>query len=179
MQKGLATLEMIFAIMIIGVLVKVAVPNVARILDTAALDYETKKLYSELRFIQEMNKSSTIEAKGMGNTTFLTNNLGTNGQEDIIWMFTPKKNFYQISRRHISNRTTLREPHYLFYGVTISFKKAIPENIISFDTEGKAVNAYRKVLSNTLILTSRLGKKRYIIFDSVGRMRASFTPAKE
>lgn len=176
MQRGLATLELILAIMIIGVLVKVAVPNAAQILDTAALDYETKKLYSELRFIQEMNKSTTLSPKGMGDTNFLTNNFGTNGQEDIIWIFTPGKNFYQISRRNISNMTTLREPHYLSYGVTISFKTAIPENIISFDAEGKAVNAYRKVLSNTLILTSRRGKKRYIIFDSVGRMRASLTP---
>ena len=52
MQKGIATLEVILAVLIIALLMKVAVPNATRLIDRAALDYETKRLYSELRFLQ-------------------------------------------------------------------------------------------------------------------------------
>ena len=173
MQRGLATLEIIFAIIIIGVLVKVAVPNAARILDTAALDYETKKLYSELRFIQEMGRSSTIEAKGMGNTNILGTANGIVGSDKIALTINSKEKSYQVSRIDKDGRViaALREPHYL----SNSMKEiSSPKNPISFDSDGKA-----NIVSNHITLTSRLGKNRYIIFNSVGRMRASLTPAKE
>lgn len=170
MQRGLATLEMILAIMIIGVLVKVAVPNAARILDTAALDYETKKLYSELRFIQEMGRSSTIDDKGMGGT----NLLGNNGGDHVLLTIKRSENSYQVSR----GTKPLREPHNLSYGVTVKLENSNDAIIrIYFKSDGKAdINDKN---GDTLTLTSRRGKKRYIILNSVGRMRASLTPAKE
>ena len=165
MQKGLATLEIICAIIIIGVLVKVAVPNAAQILDTAALDYETKKLYSDLRFVQEMNRSSTIVLTGTGNT----NLLGNNGGEKITLFISSNENSWQIFREAGLNNS-IREPHNLSYGV----KVYSPIQKINFDSDGKA-----NINSNHITLTSRLGKKRYIIFNSVGRMRSSLTPAND
>ena len=169
MQKGLATLEIICAIIIIGVLVKVAVPKAAQILDTAALDYETKKLYSDLRFVQEMNRSSTISATGMGNT-----NLLASSGNYIILTINRAENSYRISR----GTKYLREPHNLSYGVTVKLENSNDAIIkIYFKSDGKTdINGKN---SDTLTLTSRLGKNRYIIFNSVGRMRASFTSATQ
>ncbi len=168
MQRGLATLEIIFAIIIIGVLVKVAVPNAARILDTAALDYETKKLYSELRFVQEMNRSSTIVSTGMGNT-----NLLSSGSDYIILTIKRAENSYQVSR----GTKSLREPHNFSYGVKIKLEYSNDAIIKIYFVDGKVrINGKN---GDTLTLTSRLGKNRYIILNSVGRMRTSLTPATE
>ena len=162
MQKGLATLEIIFAIIIIGVLVKVAVPNAARILDTAALDYETKKLYSELRFVQEMNRSSTVVSTGTGRTE--------QSGDYIILTIKRNEKFYQVSR----GTASLREPHSFSYGVTVKLENSDDKIItIYFKSDGHAdINGKN---ADTIILTSRRGKKRKIIFDNVGRIRASLT----
>ena len=175
MQRGLATLEIILVTVIIGVLVKVAVPNVARIIDTAALDYETKRLYSELRFIEEMNRSSRIVPTGTGTTNLLVTSAVDKGGENIILNIKRNENCYQVFRGN-SGKIPLREPHYFSYGVKIKLESGTDTIIkIYFDSDGKATINNKK--SDTLILTSRLGKKKYIIFDSVGRMRASLTPA--
>ena len=162
MQRGLATLEIIFAIIIIGVLVKVAVPNAAQILDTAALDYETKKLYSELRLVQEMNRSSTVVSKGTGRTE--------QSGDYIILTIKRNENSYLVSR----GTKSLREPHQLAYGVTVKLESSNDAIItIYFKSNGHAdINGDNK---GKIILTSRRGKKRKIIFDNVGRIRASLT----
>ena len=162
MQKGLATLEIICAIIIIGVLVKVAVPNAAQILDTAALDYETKKLYSELRFVQEMNRSSTVVSTGTGRTE--------QSGDYIILTIKRNENSYLVSR----GTKSLREPHQLSYGVTVKLESSNDAIItIYFKSNGHAdINGDNK---GKIILTSRRGKKRKIIFDNVGRIRAEIT----
>ena len=66
MQKGFATLEIIFAVMIIAVLMTCAIPNAVRMIDRAALDYETKRLYSELHFLQAVNRVERVNNKGTG-----------------------------------------------------------------------------------------------------------------
>ena len=168
MQKGLATLEIILAIIIIAVLTKFAVPNVARTLDRAALDYETKRLYSELRFVQSMSRSGTISNAGMN-----TNKKVTEDIDDRKFALTvdPSGNGYQVFKGTDSNKKALREPHYFANGITISFKsKVTPPAVITFDDSGKS-----NILSNRLILTSRFRKEKYIIFDSVGRIRAAST----
>ena len=165
MQKGLATLEIILAIIIIAVLTKFALPNAARILDGAALDYENKRLYSELRFVQEKGKATTIDDIGMEGI------IKENGLPTCLFIY-PDKNYYQVFRGTDTNKKAIREPHYLANGITISFKSGVPQNAITFNEAGNAIKLDRSSLSNTLILTSRFGKK-YIVFNSVGRMRAS------
>jgi len=166
MQKGIATLEIILAIMIIGVLMKFAVPKAAQIIDTVALDYETKRFYSELRFIQAMGKSSSVGAKGMGNGI-----PGTDVAPPILFI-NRTENYYQVFKdANIYISKPIRERHYLSNDVTIKLEYASDPTItINFNSEGKA-----NINSDTLTLTSRLGKKKYIRFDSVGRIRGSLT----
>ncbi len=155
MQKGFATLEIILAIMIIGVLMKFAVPKAAQILDAAALDYETKRFYSELRFVQAMSIAEV---------------------DHPVLFIDRTKNCYQVFKEvHVSaSQQPIREPHYFSDGVTIKLDNNTNQTItINFDSEGKAKIPNVIGSSYTLILTSRLGKKKSIVFDSVGRIMGS------
>ena len=165
MQKGFATLEFILAIMIIGVLMKIAVPKAAQIIDVATLDYETKRFYSELRFIQAMGRSSPTVIKGMGNIPPVTV-----ADSSPTLFINRTENYYQVFKgASIYIDKPIREPHYFSNGVTIKFeKKDDPTITINFDSEGKA-----SINSDTLTLTSRLGKNKYIRIDSVGRIRGA------
>ena len=158
MQKGIATLEIILAIMIIGVLMKFAVPKAAQLVDAAALDYETKRFYSELRFVQTMGKT--------------TPNSPDNTSAPILFI-NRTENFYQVFRN--TERTkAIREPHYFSNGMTIKLDSNTNTTItINFDSEGKAKIPNVTGSSYTLVLTSRLGKNKYIVIDSVGRIRGS------
>ena len=159
MQKGFATLEIIFMTFIIVILMSVAIPNAARMIDRVALDYETKRLYSELRFLQELNRTGTIKSTGMVGV-FSTS---TNASPSL--KIAEDGESYQIVRG-INN--PVREPHYLRYGVKISLKSSDTVKMISF-------NEFGNIASNTLTLTSRLGKEKYIVLDGVGRIRGSLT----
>ena len=163
MQKGIATLEIILAIMIIGVLMKFAVPKAAQLIDAAALDYETKRFYSELRFVQTMGKS--------------TPNSPDNTSAPILFIDCTE-NYYQVFKSTSNDITqAIREPHYSSHGVTIRLKDhETAKNItVNFDSEGKAHIKYESfsLNSGSLKLTSRLGKNKYIVIDSVGRIRGS------
>ena len=159
MQRGIATLEIIFGSMIIAVLVSYTISNVERVLDRAALDYETKRLYSELRFLQELGRSSSFNIAG-------TSRNDLNTTEPLFMQITSAELKYQIFR----GNTPLREAHQMQNIIRIEFKKSVPSNRIIFDDTGQP-----SVVSNSLILTSRLGQKNFIKFDPVGRIRGSLT----
>ena len=142
MQRGLATLEIVIAVMIIAVLAKVATLNAARVIDRAELDYEIKRLYSDLRLVQSMDRIS----EGDKPTLFINKD----------------KNLYQIFREAALNNP-IREPHELSYGVTIYYT---PQNKISF-----AANGVANIAPDHITLKSRRGKTKEITFDTVGRMR--------
>lgn len=150
MQKGFATLEIILAALIIALLMSTTIPNAVRLVDKVSLDYETKRLYSELRLIESMNKSEHCKGTGTG--------LGNVGDETYI-KFIGEPSSYQVINGSGLGEKIFREPHVLSYGVKISS----PKSKMNFETE--------KIVSNHITLTSRLGKKNKIVFDSVGRMR--------
>ena len=158
MQKGFASLEIILTVLIIALLATVAVPNAARILDKTALDYERKRLFSELQFLRTFDRSANVEATGMDEYFFV-------GKKTIssvaIMNFDFKANSYQIFR----GGTPVREPHYLSYGVTFSNETDAPKQI-QFDATGTA-----NVKSKTIVLESPRGYKTKLRFDSVGRIR--------
>lgn len=158
MQKGFATLEIIFATLIITLLMSVAIPNAVRIVDRVSLDYETKRLYSELRFLQTMNRSGRFNLTGTG--------LSIDRDELVYMRFTAAPPSYQVVRGLGHTGTPVREPHYLSYGVKLSWKSGQRLYTISSDSLGNL-----NVKSDTLILTSRLGKTNGIVFDSVGRLQ--------
>ena len=160
MQKGFATLEVILVILIISVLMTCAVPNAARIIDKVSLDYETKRLYSDLRFVQALNRSATVTDTGM--TNVLNNNKIFPPPVASIVFDNPIENSggWQIIRGLEDNAPAVREKHILSYGVKISS----PSRHINFSFEGES-----SIISNHLTLKSRRGKESKIIFDSVGR----------
>ena len=150
MQRGFATLEIIFVVLIIGILLSAAVPNAARVLDRAALDYETKCLYGDLRFLQATSRSGEADSLGTGRTDFQPEKL------PYLQINSPQRS-WQIMR----GNKPVREEHFLRNGIEISSDKTL----IRFDTSGSPN------ISTSIILTSRLGKQNKIVFDSVGRFR--------
>lgn len=161
MQKGFATLEIIFAVFIIAVLMSCAIPNAARMIDTVALDYETKRLYSELRFLQSLNHSGKFNTSGMGR-----NDFGTNDSANVL-QISKATNSYQILR---GDNIPLREAHYMRNIKKIEFGGNV-SSPLQFDDTGRATNKDNGTLDGTITLTSRFGKTSKIIFDSVGRIR--------
>lgn len=160
MQKGFATLEIIFAVFIIAVLMSCAIPNVVRIIDTVAFDYETKKFYSDLRFLQAVNRSGKFNTSGMGRS-FIMNDSA------IFMKINKETNSYQILR---GDNTPLREAHYMRNLKKMEFGGNI-SSPIQFDATGRVTNQNNSNLDGTITLTSRLGKTSKIVFNSVGRIR--------
>lgn len=158
MQKGFASLEIILTVLIIALLATIAVPNAARILDKTALDYERKRLYSELQFLRTFDRAASVDATGMDKYFF-------NGKKTVSSIATMnfdfKANSYQIFRKD----KPLREPHYLSYGVIFSAETDVPKQI-QFDAKGAS-----NVNSKTIVLESPRGYKTKLRFDSVGRIR--------
>lgn len=159
MQRGFATLEIILATFIIALLMSVALPNTVRIVDRVALDYEYKRLYSDLRFLQALGRSGTFDTVGTGRTNF-------NSDDTPYMQITPAKFGTQILR----GDNPLREAHYMQHIKRIELTGNV-SNKITFGTTGQPTNSSGSVLNGTLTLTSRLGTKKTIVFDSVGRIR--------
>ena len=160
MQKGFATLEIILVLLIIGLLMSVAIPNAQRAIDRAALDYETKNLYSDLRYLQSISRSGKFLNLGMGERSF---SFGDNPYMQISTEY----NTYQLLRGNVP----IRETHRMQNGISITTNFSKKDTIIIFDSTGKATNAGGSALSGTITLTSRYGKPETIVFDSVGRIR--------
>ena len=171
MQKGIATLEIVLVIFIVAVLVGCAVPNAVRVVDRFSLDYETKRLYSDLRFLQSISRPTKISTAPMG-VSFSDLKLSP---EIFLVINTPANGIHswQIVRGLNDNDKLVREVHNLSNGVKISFRNSTLVRI-KCDYEGKfkldGVNSNSDE-ETTLVLKSRLGKKLKIVFDSVGRMR--------
>lgn len=159
MQKGIATLEIVMMIFIVAVLVSCAVPNAVRVLDRIALDYETKRLYTELRFLQSHERM-----------TFMTDSHFEKARGNKIDNFQNKLTVYPEKYTVTKNSTSeIYAEHYFSGGVTVS------KNLtIKFDDMGKISPA----TSDTLTIKSRLGKNLYFAFDTVGRFRGSRTKPK-
>ena len=160
MQKGFATLEIIFAVMIFALLAGAALPNATRVLEISSLDYETKRLYSELRFAQAISRGSNVDTAPMGGkfeidpSPGVTVTINSSSIRPDSWQVRLGQNDYD---------PLLREQHYLHYGEKFSFKGNLRK--ISFDSAG---HHHKK---GTLTLTTRSRRdKSSIVFDSVGRI---------
>ncbi|MBE8949302.1 MAG: type II secretion system protein [Quinella sp. 3Q1] len=154
MQKGFATLEIILFTLIIAVLATATLPNAARVIDRVALDYETKKLYTDLRFLQSLERMTNMES---GHFTGDTIN-----EIDRMIIY---PNYYTLEKT--ANNKIYYE-HYFSSGVTASEKsKTEPTWVVKFDEAGRISPS----ISDSLKLTSRFNKISYIVFDSVGRFR--------
>ena len=159
MQKGFASLEIIFAVVIISILATVAVPNAANFFDRVALDYEQKKLYSELQYLRTLNRTDTVNSTGMNMANFFSSKITVN--QRAMLEINRDTNSYRILREE----KPIREVHYFSNGVQFSKETNVPARIY-FDTSG-----YSNVTGASIVLASRRGVKAKIVFDSVGRLR--------
>ena len=156
MQKGFATLEIIFMTFIIVILVLIAIPSVNRMIDRVALDYETKKLYTDLRFLQSQ-----------GRMTYMTDShFKTENVDPLFLIIYPKQ---YILRKNATSEVF--DEHFFSYGVNASEKTYNEYWQIKFDDMGKPQSLTNTALNGKITLTSRLKKKTEIIFDTVGRFR--------
>ena len=154
MQKGFATLEIVFIVLIIAGLASVAVPNATRILDRVALDYETKKIYTDLRALQSFDRMT--EMKDSHFNTAIKTQL----------KFNVERNRYTIMKNETSQILT---EHYFSNGVTVTKNWEF-----KFDDMGKITNKSGAAISDSMEIKSRYGST-YIRIDSVGRFRGSRT----
>lgn len=157
MQKGFATLEIIFVVLIISLLASATVPNAVQIIDRVAFDYETKKIYTDLRFVQSFDRMAYMP-------NFHFENLDENIDSSVN--LTVRQNYYVLEKN--SDSKIFGEQNFS-YGVTASKNENGEIWQIKFDDFGRISPAK----SDHLTLTSGLGKEIYVIFNSVGRFRGS------
>lgn len=156
-QRGFATIEIILVVMIISVLATVAVPQMARMVDVAQVDYEMKILLSQLDYAYSLDKNSHYSPQIFN--VNLSNDTGHNLQINID----ESLNRYTI----MQNGENFSEPHKLPQGFSIACESGLPNQIISG-------NSY----SGHITITSRYNVKRYVISNSVGRWRGDINPPK-
>jgi len=165
MQKGFATLEIIFVVLIISFLASATIPNVVRVVDRVTLDYETKKLYTDLKFLQSFDRMAHMKDGHFNNI-----HHSTAIDSSINLVVEPERYIFQKN----SNKKIYGE-HEFSYGVTATQKDNKKNWEIKFDDFGRVSPAE----SNHITLTSRFGEN-FFIFNSVGRFRGSHTlPANE
>ncbi len=152
MQKGFSTLEVVIAVFVVSVLLSCAVPNAARIVDRVSLDYEIKRLYTEMRFVQSFDRMGYMRD---------SHGFEESPKSQVRMIVTTKG--YRVEKNADS---TFYYGNDFSNGVTADKGKSI-----MFDDMGKVFPA----TSDTLTLTSRRGKKLYFVFDTVGRFRGSRT----
>lgn len=152
-QCGFATLEIICVLMIISVSVTVAVPKMARMVDSAMLDYEMKIFLSDLDFAKSLNKSITYETGIFDDSLFQDNTP----HQLVVYV---GDNFYEFKQ----NQQPFKLAHKLPSGFSYKLRYLEPFVKISKGNRGH------------IIITSKLNNRRYIVRDSVGRWRGDINP---
>ncbi len=156
-QRGFLTIEMILVVLIIAILATLALPNMARMVDVAQVDYEMKILLSQLDYAYSLNKNISYNPGIFANKLSLDtgHHLQINVDEDL--------NRYTI----VQNEKNFSEPHELPQGFSIRCESGLPNEII-----------LNKIRPGRIRIISRYNVERYIIFDSVGRWRGDITLTK-
>lgn len=166
-QGGFATFEVILAVIIISVLAFVAVPKIDRVIDKIALDYEMKRLCSEIEFASSLNRSAGFDPE-IFDRTFSSSTLSKG--DEIVLDIDEENNSWQLRR----DTKFLRDRHYLFAGIKI---RCSTENVkhIAFSPNGvyKPKSVLNSPSAGTITLTSRHGETAEIVFDTVGRWRGN------
>ena len=135
--------------LIISALAGVIIPKTARIMDTAILNYETKKFRSEFFFARSLSRSGKFKA-----SIFSSVNTG-----EAITLHVRDKS-YEINR----GTKSVRGNNLLPSGFSIKFPREL--DTITFN-QGKLQGGKK----GTYIFTSPMNNKRSLILDNVGRLR--------
>ena len=162
MQKGIATLEIIFIMLITSFLASVTIPQTVKVIDEVALDYETKKFYTDLKFLQAFDRMTNMK----------DTHFGTNDEKSVMSLEIPnEKTSYIITNRN-SLKGNYRE-HPLPKDFSFDYEGTDDFSYIKFDDMGKPNNSNRNALSGHIRILSPFDKNFFIVFDSVGRVRGS------
>ena len=150
-QRGFATLETICVILIISLLTTTAVPQMARMIDSARLDYEMKTFLNNLELAKSLNRGTDYSPE------IFAGNLPDSYKVAVD----VKETFYNLRL----NDTVLKTRK-LPEGFSIR-QKNLGENFGDsfFIDTGK---------SGRVIITSRLGNQRFIYHDGVGRWSGDY-----
>ena len=152
-QRGFATLEIICVLIIISVLTTVAVPKMARMVDSAMLDYEMKIFLSDLDFAKALNKNAYYNSGIFDDSNFND---------------TPHQIFIDVNKNSYDFRRDIKvfASHKLPNGFSYELRYLKP----SID--------FFKGNRGHIIITSKLNNKRYMIRDTVGRWHGDINPPK-
>ena len=151
-QRGFATLEIILVVVIISVLTTTAVPQMARMIDGARLDYEMKRFLNNLELAKSLNR-------------------GTYYKQDIFENHRSLDDFKpEEITIHINNNSYEMFKGSDKIGETITFPEGFS---LKLDTSLTSPLKFATNNNGTLTIISKLGSERKIIFDSVGRWRGS------
>lgn len=151
-QKGFATIEIIFVLLIISILAGNYIPKISRSLDIAQLNYETKKFLGEYNFVKAVNKNSSC------NTSIFSEAQSYNGGKGATFMVSPKNASYHVEL----NRKILHDTNYLPKGFKITLRN-LPQ-ALTFDSNG------RNTKSGAYIFESAQNISWYVKKNSVGRL---------
>ena len=167
MQKGIATLEIIFIMLIISLLASATIPRTVQVIDEVALDYETKKFYTDLKFLQAFDRMTNMKDY----------HFGTNDEKSVVSMEIPnEKTSYIITNR---NSNKFYGEHLLPKNFSFDYEGTDDFSYIKFDDMGKphgvntSDNPRGKALNGHIKINSPFDKNFFIVFDSVGRVRGS------
>lgn len=152
-QKGFATIEIIFVMVIISILAGSYIPKISRSLDIAQLDYETKKFIGEFYLAKSFNRTANYSSNKF---------FGLNLAPAHSVQLNVNEKFYEFKR----NTSKIGERYYLADGMTVKISGA-SSKVFQFSDE----EDYYKGSSENLIIKSRLGKNSELVIDSVGRIR--------
>lgn len=161
MQKGIATLEIIFIMLITSFLASVTIPHTVKVIDEVALDYETKKFYTDLKFLQSFDRMTN-----MRDTHF-----GTNDEKSVLSLEIPnEKTSYIITNRN-SNKFYGKHP--LPKNFSFDYEGTGDFSYIKFNDMGKPNNSNGNALSGHIKIGSQFDKNFFLVVNSVGRIRGS------
>ena len=153
MQKGFAMLEVILFMAVTAILATIAVLKIPQVLDKVYLDYETKRFYSEVRFVQAANRSARFDEE------IFSQNFNGVSYDNIILSIAPNQKSYSVKR----GTSSIRKIHRLQKNMTISYDPGLQS--IYFSPDG----THSK--SGHVTLKTQRGTAVNIYFDSVGRWR--------
>lgn len=167
MQKGFATLEIIFVVLIISFLASATIPNVVRVVDRVTLDYETKKLYTDLKFLQSFDRMAHMKDY----------HFSTNDEKSVVSLEIPNEKTSYIIKNRNSNK--FYGKHLLPKNFSFDYERTDDFSYIKFDDMGKARamntsdNPRGKALDGHIKIGSQFDKNFFIVVNSIGRIRGS------
>lgn len=161
-QGGFATIEIILVVMIISLLSTISLPNMARMIDIARLDYEVKKFCSDFDFAHSLGRQTEFSAEIFQNSIQPDYNA-----RNVAIQINENKGTYQIVRSTTSSERPIRDAHILSDGIKIKVKK---NSTIYFKPDGSLEGNIDQNISESYTFTSRYNTF-LVSIDSVGRWR--------